>query len=133
MLDPLRIAQARADGVCFLCSMCEHWHEGRDQRLIDDMEEPRCSILNCCGPVWGGYFENYKGPLEGNLRSWCYLCGDKSTHVVVPKQAMAEKVGICAVCAEKIKRFTARETKPGTVSLVIAEHRAAPDRFEVEA
>jgi len=133
MNDPLMIAQARANGVCFLCAMCKHWHEGVELGLKDDMLEPRCSVQGCCGPVWGGNFAQYAGPLKGNLHSWCYLCGQKSTHVAVPNMAQMEKIGVCSACAEKLKIFTAKETRPGSVALVIAEHRAAPDRFEVEA
>jgi hypothetical protein len=113
--------------------MCEHWYEGIDLGLKDDMKEPRCSVQNCCGPVWGGYFEYYTGPLKGNLHAWCYLCGEKSTHVVSSKSVPVEKIGVCATCAEKLKKYTAKETKPGSVCLVLAGHRADPDRFEVEA
>lgn len=133
MLDQSKIAQAIANRVCFLCAMCEHWHEGVDLGLKDDMHEPRCSVQGCCGPVWGGSFEKYAGPLKGNVHAWCYLCGQKSTHVAAPKTAQGQKVGLCSECAKKIKVFTAKETRPGSVALVIAEHRAAPDRFEVEA
>jgi len=130
MLDKNRILMTRAQGVCFVCSLCQRWYEGEDQGLEDQVGETRCAAKNgCCGPVWGGYFQEYTGPLAGYLHKYCYLCGQDATHAIKVK-GIALPIGICKKHAVEIKQVTAREDPHGIV-IVVAEEKADPDRFEV--
>lgn len=130
ILNKDRILAARAQGVCFVCSLCQRWYEGEDRGLTDVVGDTRCSSMNgCCGPVWGGYFQEYTGPLGGYLHKYCYLCGKDATHVA-RANGFYVPIGLCKKHAIEIKRVTAREDPKGIV-IVIAEDKADPDRFEV--
>lgn len=132
MIDEIKAQKARMDGVCFLCSMCERWHEGMDQGLKDAFGEGRCAQSDDCkGPVWGGTFHEYKGPMSGHKLKWCYLCGEESSHALAPKASTGDPVGVCTKCLEEVKKLTARDLGPNQHSLVIAELKADPDRYEV--
>jgi len=114
MLDENRILSARAQGICFICSMCKHWHEGEDQGLKDEVGETICNSTNgCCGPIWGGDFNEYTGPLGIYKHKHCYLCGESSTHHIWAKNKQASKLGVCKKHSEKVKGLTARELQNG--------------------
>jgi len=131
MPDKKRMALVRAKGVCFLCSTCQHWYEGEDAGLLDDMGEPRCSRPKCVGPIWGDSFPEYIGVIEGYKHKFCYLCGANSTHYLWANGQENNKIGLCEAHIPVVKKYTARKTKKGERSLIVAEHVADPDRHEV--
>ena len=130
ILDKNRILMARTQGVCFVCSLCQRWYEGEDRGFTDVIGDTRCASKNgCCGPVWGGSFLEYTGPLAGYLHKYCYLCGKDASHAVRAK-GIQVPIGLCKEHAVEIKHLTAREDPHGIV-IIIAEDKADPDRFEV--
>lgn len=134
MIDPKRAMVARAEhGICFICSMCERWHMGDEANLRDAFGDRRCSQEDdCAGPVWGGTFHEYKGPLKGYKTHWCYLCGKESTHLLAPKGNTSDPIGVCEECLmEEVKKLTARDLGPSEHSLWVSERRMEPDRHEV--
>ncbi len=130
MLDEKKIAMARADGVCFMCSMCSHWHDGESQGLMDDLDDTVCTEKDCRGPVWGGSFPRYNGPISGYKHNHCYLCGEAATHHVWANGKEGDKIGLCKEHVLTVEKYTARKVNKGH-SLVVAGHVAGPSKFEV--
>ena len=73
-LDPLKMALATANGLSAICATCETFWEA------DDRGADSCGQA-CGGPVSGGDFPKYKGPLT-NFAALCFVCGGKPTHAV---------------------------------------------------
>lgn len=118
--------------ICFLCSTCLHYHEGEDRELKDDSGQQVCSNLACCGPIWGGGFDYYEGPIKGYLHKWCYLCGRESDKVIFATNQIAPaKIGVCKHCFENhVKKYTAR-VMTGGYSIIVAELVADKDKHGV--
>lgn len=90
---PVPVDHARAlvaQGLAFVCSLCERFWEGRDQGL-----SVCTAVAGCRGPIGGGAFHEYKGPLT-NLESWCFRCGTSATATIeVP--GGVQRIGVCRV------------------------------------
>ena len=132
MLDSEKISEARAKGVCFTCAMCTLWYKGVKMklRLWDGTE--RCAAVNGCGgPLSGGSFEEYDGPLKGYLVKFCYVCGSRTPeHALAAKVPNSQKIGCCAKCLDKVKELVHMGDEDRNV-IKIAEHLAPPDKHEV--
>jgi len=129
MFDQNKIAQAKANGVCFVCRTCLRYHEGEMRGLHKKFGEIRCTSKgDCCGPVGGGSFDEYEGPLKGYLWKYCYLCGEKVKWVLKAKTKGAKPIGCCDKCLEHVKKLTLRD--PDRMVILVAEHVAGPDQFE---
>ena len=124
-----RIQETMISGVCFICATCTNWYKGKDKGLKDSLGDPVCGFDKCAGPVFGGDFKDYDGPLKEYKAKFCYLCGRQATHLVSAKKSNAMKIGLCSDHAKEVERFTARNGPGHTV--IIAEHRADPDKYEV--
>lgn len=58
----------------------------------------RCCVDGCVGPLIGGAFSKYEGPLKGYLLRQCYRCGvDADGHLTAGDGKM---LGVCEQCAK---------------------------------
>lgn len=77
-------------GLCFVCAHCEHAWEGFQQRL------GQCVIryrgMKCDGPGGNDSFPHYKGPLGGDIVSFCFVCGGDTDFLV---DAPGRKLALC--------------------------------------
>jgi hypothetical protein len=72
----------------WMCTMCEHWHAGRAK------QQP-CGHPACHGPIAGGWFPDYRGPLRAgtdNAWQWCFFCGNPASHVL---RVATHYLGVC--------------------------------------
>jgi hypothetical protein len=87
------VASARAEGVTWVCAMCEGFWWGRERGL------PYCEATArgeaCCGPWGGGTYPQYAGPLQGHLGGYCFLCGAASDALVL----VGDQPGGVGVCS----------------------------------
>lgn len=93
-LDQFSVGMMRANGVGFVCSMCERMHEGKGLGL------PGCTGTEACrGPMGGGTFQEYRGPLgETLLGTSCFACGGEARYKLKPKTIGARVLGLCESC-----------------------------------
>ena len=116
------------EGRPITCATCSHMWRARDAQAES------CGQPKCCGPLWGGDFPSYSGPLR-TFEAWCFRCGESSTHGVQVNQRV---FGMCDEHAAWFKE--AQENSPelprlpvqanGTVAL--SRKNLAQTIFEVE-
>ena len=86
------VTAARAEGVTWVCAMCDRYWWGRERGL------PYCEATArgeaCCGPWGGGTYPQYQGPMKGCLAGYCFLCGAASTGWVTVGDGPGA-VGVC--------------------------------------
>ena len=89
-MDVQAMKAAVARGVSLICASCDRYWEGRARDLPDD----RCTATSgCCGPLAGGTFHEYQGPIT-DLTRWCFICGADAVSAV--RKAGSERgVGVC--------------------------------------
>lgn len=73
-IDQTKVALAIGSGVSLVCAMCENFWSAQD-RGADD-----CGQV-CGGPMSGGTFEKYKGPVT-DFSQMCFVCGNQARHAV---------------------------------------------------
>lgn len=71
-LDPVQVVEAMANGVSAVCATCLHYWSAYDKRL-DSCGQPKCG-----GPIGGGTFPSYDGPMKGVLHKFCFVCSAPS-------------------------------------------------------
>jgi hypothetical protein len=82
---PLIAESILREGRPITCATCIHMWQARDRK------SDSCGQTSCRGPLWGGDFASYKGPLRA-FEAWCFRCGDSSTHGV---QVNSRVFGMC--------------------------------------
>lgn len=82
----------------FVCSTCEHHKIATGKGL-------HTCAMDCGGPLVGGAFPMYKGPLAGNLPNWCMICGIRSD-AAIRVQANGIDKGFVGVCEAHIKTLS---------------------------
>ena len=66
----LRVAAEVKAGLSPVCATCSHYWNGRDNGA------PGCGRVGCGGPVTGGSFPKYKGPMDDfRLAATCFMSG----------------------------------------------------------
>lgn len=116
MLDEKRVRLAAVSNVAFVCRMCTLWYLGEDLGLKDAEGGHVCASNGKCGsPISGKSFEEYDGPLKGNLVSYCYLCGQtKPGKALAPNKPDAPRIGCCNNCFEnEVKHLMIRQAGKG--------------------
>lgn len=90
-LDAAQIGAFRAQGYSYACAMCERLHEGL-RRGVDG-----CTGSRCAGPMAGGDFPEYQGPLTHDMMARiCFVCGQDAAFRLKPKTSHVTKtLGIC--------------------------------------
>ncbi len=102
-LDPAQIALAMADGLSAVCATCTRYWEGRAR----GMPGHSCTAKDgCAGPMAGGDFHEYDGPMKSALHLWCFVCGIKSRYGV----RVGGSVRVFGACEEHVKML--RELQP---------------------
>lgn len=111
---PQEAQQARAAGFSHVCSMCVRLHEGRRLAGSLDWDKASCtSMANCRGPLGGGAYLDYAGPMKGALHNHCWLCGvdapDYGAKVRQENPPGEAVIGCCPKCLKVLReRHTAR-------------------------
>lgn len=119
----------RVHGIAFVCTTCKHWQEGADKGMVDSDGDPVCSRSSSCrGPLSGGSFEQYHGPLNGYMAKFCHVCGTMATKAISPK-GDDSRVGVCDACLEVIKGLA--PAVPGKKIVFTTAKRAGGDKYEV--
>jgi hypothetical protein len=95
------VKQAILEGYTFTCATCTRLHQARAKKLDGCMAKH----LNkpCFGPFGGGFYPEYKGPLEGQLANYCFVCGDKSDGAAGIRTPDGLK--LVGVCESHMKRL----------------------------
>lgn len=72
-----RIGAAVASGLSLVCATCAHYWRARAL----DPGAGGCGREGCKGPLRGGAFEEYEGPISDFTR-WCLRCGGEASAAV---------------------------------------------------
>lgn len=89
--------------LAFVCSLCEHYHEGRAQGRL-------CG-RPCGGPIVRKTFPDYKGPIPiENLSTFCFVCGNPGNDLSSVKVVGDPR--LLAVCKDHAKLLD--RLKPAT-------------------
>lgn len=117
MIDSTHIVAAMSAGTVFTCATCEKYWWGVERGL------PHCKAAAegkaCGGPLSGGTYPEYEGPLKGALKEWCFVCGARSTRLAIPKKGGGSAVGVCSKHVDVLKSYS----KPGERPQSIKEHK----------
>lgn len=97
---------AQAEGMSFICATCHRYWEGRAARA------DRCTAKGPCrGPMGGGSFPEYDGPVT-DLRRWCFRCGVEASSGV--RVAGTERIfGVCDRHLPDVSRLAPVQGGPG--------------------
>jgi hypothetical protein len=87
MIDSSAIIREMGTGLSAVCSHCVHWHNALDR----DGVAKSCG-KKCGGPAQGMAFPLYNGPLNGNLESICFICGQSAQAMVC---IGGGRIGVC--------------------------------------
>ena len=91
--------------LAFICSTCRHWKDAVIMDHRDTDGEVTCMMSNTChGPLSGGDFCAYDGPICGYMDKFCHVCGTESTMSIVPK-GKYHRIGVCDTCMENLRRL----------------------------
>lgn len=119
MIPKELIAHARARGVVFTCATCLNFWRAESQGLS------ACRPLlpgACAGPLSGSDYPHYDGVLKGHLHNACFVCGDKPTGVLRPKNG--QLIGVCEKHKEALFDFSgAVDGRPETADSLEVEER----------
>jgi hypothetical protein len=122
---------AREKGVAFLCATCTRWAEGVDKGIMNRDGEQVCSRSQSChGPLSGGSFEEYDGPIRGYLAKFCHVCGCHATKAISPK-GVESRIGVCDSCLAMLRGLT--PSIPGRKIVFTTANRAGDDKYEVNS
>ncbi len=98
-----QIRKAMAKGIGFACATCDNFGWGVQHGL------PACKANSenkfCAGPMGGGAFPEYSGPLKNVLTKYCFVCGRQACAAaeVKPLPGSTVKSGMVGVCEEHIQ------------------------------
>lgn len=88
----MQVEKALRAGYSLFCSTCTKFWRAADGKSL--MLPSQCQAVDgCCGPLSGGSFHEYDGPLTSTDR-WCFVCGDAATHLV--SSLTGKKFGMCS-------------------------------------
>jgi hypothetical protein len=91
------------EGYTFICATCPHLHRSKDQGL-----ETCFGNMNgktCCGPMAGGCYPEYVGPLKGSMTSRCFLTGAESIGAVDIRGVL---IGVSEKAIDVLSRYSPR-------------------------
>lgn len=119
MIPTELVSIARAQGVVFTCANCLNFWRAQESGV------GACSKLTptpCSGPLKGNDYPHYEGVLAGHLHNACFVCGDKPTGVLKPKNG--QLVGVCEKHKEALFDFSGSERgRPETADSLEVEER----------
>ncbi len=110
-MDPKLIVEAMQQGVGFVCAHCDKFWEGARNGLHHCMAAEQRKP--CVGPISGGTFPEYSGPLEEVMSDHCFVCGHRATHSVIHQGAVdSRKVGVCDTHLEWLRDYSVGGDRP---------------------
>ena len=95
------VKKALQEGYTFTCATCTRLHVAKAKK-IDGCMALHLKLV-CVGPFGNGYYPEYKGPLEGSLANFCFVCGDASDGAVGIQDG--GQLHLVGVCHEHMKRL----------------------------
>lgn len=108
MITAQMVIDEQSAGLSAVCAWCEHWHEAKSRG-----DAITCGHPSCGGPGVGRGFPDYKGPMEGNLGQFCFICGRGADAGV---EIGGRVLGVCngvvtggTTCLQKLKGILARQ------------------------
>lgn len=105
------ILKVMQDGVGFVCAHCERFWWGVDRGYGSCWA--KAVGKDCSGPMGGGSFQEYEGPLKGNLCRFCFVCGKEPSGVACTKHG---KVGVCRDHMEWLGSYSRPNERPPFVT-----------------
>ena len=109
------VAAAMRAGFSFVCAMCVKLHAGKEAFGAKDWKLVQCLGESCHGPMGGGGFAEYNGPLGAvNLPQYCFRCGREADAAV---ESIKDKrmVGVCKKHLKLLKHGAYERRPAGTV------------------
>lgn len=107
MSDPIKIALAVQGGLSPICATCKKFWGARERNVPDG----KClAVSGCGGPLSGGNFHEYEGPISDFTR-WCFVCGADSSFGV----QVDNRPRVIGVCEEHVRMLAELRpvSKPG--------------------
>ncbi len=92
---------ARENGFSFVCSMCVRLHEGH-KMAKGNWDRTRCTGSHCVGPLGGGCYPEYAGPLSEILMRFCFMCGDENPRHGISPNTFSRNTQIIGCCDEHL-------------------------------
>ena len=105
------ILQVMQRGVGFTCAHCEKFWWGVDNST--DGCKAKHERKECTGPLGGGAFPEYQGPLTGHITRFCFVCGQTPAGAAVVKGG---RVGVCEKHMEWLGTYTRPNEYPPFVT-----------------
>lgn len=113
-IGPEDVAAAMKAGFSFVCAMCVKLHAGREAYRTKDWKMVKCLGEKCCGPMGGGGYPEYQGPLGAvNLPQYCFRCGRQADAAA---ESIRDKrmVGVCEQHLELLRSNEYDRRQAGT-------------------
>jgi len=108
---------ARQSGFSFVCSLCLRLHEG-NRMAGGDWDTTRCTGTFCKGPLGGGSYPEYEGPIKDALNRFCFICGTTNPpHAIascLPGHPRDRLLGACDEHAKLVDEGMFDERPTGT-------------------
>jgi len=112
MLDNKKIKDAMNVGLSFVCAACTRWHDGVEKGVKDHEGDQMCTHFRVCfGPMSGGSFDYYNGPLSTSLVRFCYVCGNEADKAIEPQVPNGKRIGCCSSCFNTVVLKQARDKR----------------------
>lgn len=114
MIDAVKVDRMIENGLSAVCAWCENFWRVFDQHRG---EEAHCG-MDCGGPASHMAFPKYRGPMEGRMLSFCFICGKDADAGVDIKGRGA--IGVCEKHVPQLKRML--NSRVGSKPPVVREH-----------
>ena len=114
------VSKLRGDGYSHVCSMCEHMHKA--------LAEGRglCGQENCAGPIGGGSFPKYVGPMSRDaIARSCFACGKEANKILLTPD------GFVGSCNEHLRWVSLSQAKSEPIETLTPASEAEADGVSV--
>ena len=108
MISSEKVLWAMAQKVVFTCAMCDNFWWGVECGTGGCKSQS--TGTGCTGPLGASDFPEYEGALKDVLQDWCFVCGQRSTHVAEPHGK--RPIGVCEGHIEVLKNFSLNGVAP---------------------
>lgn len=111
MITAQKVMRELSTGISAVCAWCDHYHNAVDRAEARGIEVV-CG-MDCGGPSVSRGFPAYKGIMEGQLATFCFICGRDADAGV---EIGGRMLGVCnnmgpgnETCMDKLRRLLARQ------------------------
>lgn len=112
MHDP---ASAVASGVSFVCAHCFNFWEAHQRGLDQCLASAQGNT--CTGPIGGGTFPFYRGPMESHLANLCFVCGARAD-AACQVDGQTRLIGVCSKHVHMLETYSSEGKPPPFVTNV---------------